>query len=122
MRKIFKFIYRNLFNLLLIIGIVIYLLIDTGDVKSAAAVVCALYIILSSMILSPSLLRSIFYEKVSARVLILENKIALTLFVASSVLVYLLAGWFILSGFLIGAGLFLLFWTLIFIIKKKLQR
>jgi hypothetical protein len=121
MHKILKYFYKNLFSLLIIIFIIVYLIVMTPDLKHAAAVVFALYIFLGSMFISMVLSRQIFYENVPVSFVMLQNKISIALFITSCIFLYLLKGWVFLSAFLTGALIFLIFFTLLYILKRKFK-
>lgn len=122
MNKLLKYIYKNLFNTLLIVFILVYLIVDTPDLKHAAAAVFAIYILLGSMFISIELSRRIFYQSVPAKVVLLENKLSIGLFIISSIFLYFLKGWELLYAFLIGALLFLIFFALLFILLRKFNK
>lgn len=121
MKKVLRFIYRNLFNVLIILSVSIYIIDKAPDLKHAAATVLALYIFLASMFISIDISREIFYQKTSVKAVLFENKLSLGLFIAACIFLYFLKGRVFLSAFLTGALLYLVFFALVFIFKRKFR-
>lgn len=121
MNKVLKYIYKNLFNVLIILAISFYVVDKAPDLKHAVATVLALYIFLASMFISIDISREIFYQKNSVKAVLFENKLSLGLFIAACIFLYFLKGWVFLSAFLTGALLYLIFFALVFIFKRKFR-
>ena len=122
MQKIVKYILRNLLNVTIILLLMVYLIITTPNIKTAVGVLCALYIFIGSMFMSALITQAILYEKVPAKIVINVYKLPIALFFVTCLILYFIKGWMVLSAFLTGALGFVIFFAIVFLIKRKFRK
>ena len=96
----------------------VYLINTTPNIKTAIGVLCALYIFIGSMFMSALITQAILYEKMPVKIAINVFKLPIALFVVSCLILYFIMGWMVLSAFLTGALVFVIFFAIIFLLKR----
>jgi hypothetical protein len=110
---------KYVLNAAILLFFIVYLITETPDLKTAIAVVAALYVFPGSMFISVSVFRGIFHQSLSIKRSLAKNKASIILFFLAGSVLYILKGWFLFSGFMLGALLFIVFYLLVFFITRK---